>query len=116
MQIPQWTKPALMGAGAGAVALAIVGFNWGGWMTGGSATEMSAQRTSIALVEALTPYCVLKARTDPNSVSLLMELKAASTYERRVFVEKAGWATPLGAEEPMRELAQACYKVLTEEV
>ena len=30
-------KPALWGAAAGAIALAIVGFNWGGWVTGGTA-------------------------------------------------------------------------------
>jgi hypothetical protein len=28
MNIPEWTKPALVGAGAGAIALAIVGFSW----------------------------------------------------------------------------------------
>ena len=27
-------KPALMGAVGGAIVLAIVGFNWGGWITG----------------------------------------------------------------------------------
>ena len=37
MEIPKETKaavkPALWGAAAGAIALAIVGFNWGGWVT-----------------------------------------------------------------------------------
>ena len=28
-------QPALWGAACGAIALAIVGFNWGGWVTGG---------------------------------------------------------------------------------
>jgi hypothetical protein len=34
MKLPAATKPFLWGAAAGAIALAIVGFNWGGWLTG----------------------------------------------------------------------------------
>jgi hypothetical protein len=37
MQIPAEVKPACWGAVGGAVALAIVGFMWGGWVTGGKA-------------------------------------------------------------------------------
>ena len=35
MQSPEWLKPALYGAACGAIALATVGFSWGGWVTGG---------------------------------------------------------------------------------
>ena len=41
MNIPEWLKPALYGAAAGAGALAIIGFTWGGWVTGGTAKEMA---------------------------------------------------------------------------
>jgi len=34
MKLPIETKPALWGAACGAIALAIVGFSWGGWVTG----------------------------------------------------------------------------------
>jgi hypothetical protein len=30
MQIPEWLKPGLYGAACGAVALAVIGFSWGG--------------------------------------------------------------------------------------
>ena len=43
MNIPIETKPALWGAAGGAVAAAIIGFTWGGWVTGGKA-ETSAAR------------------------------------------------------------------------
>ena len=95
MQIPEWTKPALLGAGTGAIALAIVGFNWGGWVTGGTAAEMSSKQSLAATASALTPYCVQMSQVDPKSTDILAEFEKASSYQRRGVVEKAGWATPL---------------------
>lgn len=113
MQIPEWTKPALTGAGAGAVVLAIVGFSWGGWMTGSAAAKMSSEESQAAVAAVLTPYCVEKSQMDPKSTDILAELDKASTYQRRGIIEKAGWATPLGAEKPDRDLAEACQTALT---
>lgn len=108
MQIPEWTKPALMGAGVGAIALAIVGFSWGGWVTGGTASEMSSKSSIAAVAAALTPYCVQNSQNDPKSADVMAELEKASSFQRRDIVVKAGWATPLGAENPDRALAEAC--------
>ena len=41
MNAPSQLKPALWGAVGGAVALAIVGFTWGGWVTGGTARTLA---------------------------------------------------------------------------
>lgn len=114
MQIPEWTKPALIGAGAGAIALAIVGFNWGGWVTAKSAQQMSSQNSAEAVTVALMPYCLQNSKNDPDSVGVLVKLKEANSYQRRGIVEEAGWATPLGAERPDRALAEACQIALTE--
>ena len=54
MELPKWTEPALCGAGVGAIALAIIGFNWGGWVTGGTAAEMAEKSSRSAVAEALT--------------------------------------------------------------
>jgi hypothetical protein len=108
MHIPEWSQPALYGAAAGAVALAIVGFTWGGWVTGGTAQKMAANATVAGVVSAMTPYCLALSKSDPRSVEVLAELKAAQGYNRRGVIEKAGWATPLGAEKPNSELAKAC--------
>ncbi|MCY0093341.1 hypothetical protein [Hoeflea ulvae] len=112
MQIPKWTQPALLGACAGAVALAIVGFNWGGWMTSTSAADMSNDESKAAVAMVLTPYCVQKSENDPLAAGVLAELKDANGYKRRGIVEKAGWATPLGADKPDRDLAEACQIAL----
>ena len=112
MQIPPWVKPAVYGAGAGAVALAIIGFTWGGWVTGGAAQKMASSASLTAVADAMTPYCIEKSKIDPRSVEVLAELKAAKGYNRRGVIEKAGWATLLGAEQPNSDLARACEAAL----
>jgi len=66
MEISKETKaavqPVLWGAAAGAIALAIVGFNWGGWVTAGAAETLANSRAATAVVAALTPICVEKFR------------------------------------------------------
>lgn len=113
MNFPDGTKPALLGAVLGAIAVSIIGFNWGGWVTGGSATEMSNEVSTAAVASALTPYCVLKSKNDPKYSVVMTELAEANDWKRRSIVEDAGWATPLGAESPHRELAEACQSALS---
>ncbi|MDP3315678.1 MAG: hypothetical protein Q8M47_06385 [Devosia sp.] len=113
MQFPSWLKPGLTGAAVGAIGLAIVGFSWGGWVTGGSAKEMASKASTSAVAMALTPYCVERAGT-LDAATALTEIKGASAYSRKGMVEKAGWATPLGADKPNAELAQACQLKLAE--
>ena len=113
MKLPVWTKPAAYGAVGGALVLAFAGFTWGGWTTAGAAEELARKQAVAAQVEVLTPYCVERAGTDPNSVALMAELMAATGTARLGMIEKAGWATPLGAEAPHRELARACQLALT---
>jgi hypothetical protein len=113
MQFPEWTKPALTGVAAGAIAISIIGFNWGGWVTGGAAAKMSSDNSAAAVVLALTPYCIRNSENDPGAAAILVELEDASSYQRHTVVSDAGWATPLGADEPSRALADACEDVLS---
>jgi alpha/beta superfamily hydrolase len=112
MQIPTWTQPAISGAVVGAAALAIIGFGWGGWVTGGNAKEMAQDAASTATVAAMTPYCVARSKSDPNSAKVFAALKAADDYDRSDIIAKAGWATPLGAKSPNDALATACTTAL----
>ena len=115
MNIPEWVKPAAIGAVFGAVALSIVGFSsWGGWHTRASAEEYAASETAEGIALALTPYCLAHSKNDPDAMAVLAELEAASGYNRRGVLEKAGWATPLGAEKPNSALAAACATELEE--
>ena len=112
MNTPEWLKPAIYGAIAGAVALAIVGFSWGGWVTGGSAERMAADKARQEVVAALVPICVEQSRLDPQAGETLALLKETSRYKRDEMIMKAGWATMPGSEDPNRSVASACMEQL----
>ncbi len=113
MKMPVWIIPALYGAGVGAIALAVIGFSWAGWVTESTAKKQSDNASMTAISLALTPYCLAQSKSDPRSVEVLAELKAAAGYNKRGVIEKAGWATPLGAEKPNTDLARACADALS---
>jgi len=101
-------KTVLIGAALGAVVLAFVGFKWGGWVTGGTAEKQAADRADSAVTMALAPICVEKFRGAPDAAAQLSSLQKLSPYEQRGFVEKGGWATPVGSKDPNVSVARAC--------
>jgi hypothetical protein len=108
MNIHPSLKPALWGAAGGAAALAIIGFAWGGWVTGGSAQRNAESQASSAVVAALAPICLDQFQQTSNSALQLAELKKISSYAQSSFVEKAGWATMPGSTSPSSGVAKAC--------
>lgn len=112
MNAPPWLKPGLYGAGAGAVALAIAGFTWGGWVTGGTAEAMASDRARLEVVSALVPFCVANSQADPDLSRITAELEGASSYKRPDILIQAGWATMPGADEADRDVAKACAVTL----
>lgn len=115
MQIPTWLKPALTGAAVGAVATMALGFTQGGWYLGSSAQTMAEKQSAIAVVAALAPICVSQSKADPQAAMKLRELDAVtSSYGRRDFVMKAGWATMPATDAPNRDVAMACAEAIAE--
>jgi hypothetical protein len=112
MNIPKWLKPGLYGAAVGAVALAIVGFAWGGWVTGGTAEKMASELGRLEVVAALVPICVEQSKQDPQASETLVELKKANSYQRSDMLMKTGWATMPGSSDPDRYVAKACMEQL----
>jgi len=117
MEISSETKaavrPALWGAVAGAIALAIVGFSWGGWVTGGTAETLARNSAATAVVAALAPICVEKFRQAADASTNLVEMKKATyAWDQSKFVEKGGWATMPGSTEPNSAVAKACAESL----
>lgn len=102
----------LQGAAAGAVLTLIVGFNWGGWVTGGTAKEMVQRSTSSAVVTALSPICVDKFQQSAGAAGNMVELKKVSTYQQGSFIEKGGWATLPGNDNANSAVARACAEML----
>ena len=93
METPTQLKPALWGAVGGAVALAILGFTWGGWVTSSKAGVLARQQVQAALVEVLTPMCVDKFNRATDVQARLVELKnITSSWDRERFVRDHDWA------------------------
>ncbi len=107
-------KLVALGAIGGAIVLAIIGFAWGGWVTGGSAQEMAKEMADEAVIDRLAPICVTQFNQDPEKDKKLQELKEISSYQRGDYVEKQGWATMPGEKEPDSEVANECAKRLVE--
>jgi len=92
----------------------IVGFNWGGWVTGGTAQKMSAKMAQDAVVQRLAPICVVQFNQDLGKIQKLRELKAVSSYQRNDYVKEQGWATMPGEEKPDNRVADACAELLVQ--
>jgi len=114
MKIPVETKPALWGIAGGAIALAIVGFTWGGWVTGSKAETTATQRANAAVVVALAPVCVEKFKRATDVPANLAALKKADSWSQGDFVEKGGWAAVPGSNSPeqVSAVAKACAVLL----
>ena len=103
MNYPDRLKPYVLGAASGAALAMVVGFTWGGWMTGSDARQMSKTMSHDNVIAALVPICVAKANAD-------------SSREAKLETIRDGWATMPGTEIPNRDLAQACFDALEPEL
>lgn len=111
LQVP-WFKPAAWGVILGSIATMIVGFAWLGWTLGSTAERMAAERTSAAVVVALTPACVTTFMQQPGAAAKLAEFQKIESWRQREFIEAGGWATPRGDKTPHAGLATACAEEL----
>lgn len=112
MKALEWLKPGIGGAAIGGLAIAIIGFTWGGWVTASTAERMASQQAQLEVVAALVPICVEQSNNDPQVVATMAKLKDASSYKRSDMLMDAGWATMPGSSEPNRNVAGACMKEL----
>ncbi|MEQ9247340.1 MAG: hypothetical protein RLO21_15250 [Nitratireductor sp.] len=110
----QPTKSTLVWAcAAAAVATMILGFTWGGWVTGGTSRDLATTAGTAARGELAGAICVERFNAAPNAAGRLAELKAiTSASAKRQFVEAGGWATMPGQTSPDRRGVEACADAL----
>jgi alpha/beta superfamily hydrolase len=112
MEMPSQVTPAFWGANCGAWAVAIVGFSWGGWVTGSTAEALATQRSTQAVVAALAPICVENFNRGNDASAQLAELKKAKSWEQAAFITKGGWAAIPGAASVDRAMAISCAEMI----
>jgi hypothetical protein len=90
----QASKAVLFWACAGSVIVAaVVGFTWGGWVTGGSAQKMAANAAAQGRQEVAAVVCIDRFMAAPDVGVQLTALKGiSSSYQREKFVQDGGWA------------------------
>ncbi len=101
-------KFGVWGLICGAVIAMIIGFAWGGWVTGGTAQTTA----EAAVVDRLVPICVAQFNQNPEKDKKLEELKKTNSWERDKYVKEQGWATMPGEKEPDSEIADKCAEQL----
>ena len=112
MKLPENTSAYVWGAAIGAIAVAIVGFSWGGWVTGGTSMKNSVAAASDAKVAALAPICAERFRAQGDSAVKIAELAKSSSWDRGNVVEKSGFATMPGSKTTDSDVARACAEIL----
>jgi hypothetical protein len=111
----QPSKTLLVWSCAGCVVVAlVVGFTWGGWVTGGTAQRMAGAAGDTSRYELASVICVERFLEAPDARVQLTALKAIdSSYAQRQFIEDGGWATMPSKDKPARQTAELCAKVLS---
>ncbi len=107
-------KGALAAAAAGGVAVALIGFVWGGWITSTKAERMVSSAVTDAVVDRLAPMCVSNFGGDPNKAEKLQAMKKVDSWNRAEYVGKQGWATMAGEEDSDSRVARRCAELLAE--
>jgi hypothetical protein len=109
LQQYQASKTVLFWACAGSViAATIVGFSWGGWVTGGSAMEMAEESAAQARQELAAVVCVDRFMAAPDAGVQLTVLQEITTPRAQgKFVEDGGWAIIVPASSPTDYKARA---------
>jgi hypothetical protein len=103
------SKAVLFWACAGSVIAAIiVGFSWGGWVTGGSAQEMAEESAAQARQELAAVVCVDRFMAAPDAgVQLTALQEMERSYQQSKFVQDGGWAIIVPASGPTDYKARA---------
>ncbi len=57
------------------VATLVIGFGWGGWVTGGTATQMAADAAAGARAQLAATTCISRFEKSPGAAAELASLK-----------------------------------------
>lgn len=110
MSARESVKPAIWGAVGGAIAATVIGFNFGGWVLAGTASEMESASAEAAIVQAFTPLCVAKAE---QQAAQLSAFKSESRWKQKTFVIESGWVENV-SEKYQDDVAKSCASTLAE--
>ncbi len=96
------------------VATMVVGFTWGGWVTGGTAQDRADKAAEQAVAALAADICFKRYLASPDARTNLTALNEESVYRRNGVLEDGGWVTFADREEPIDGAAKLCAERLAE--
>ncbi|AVF03555.1 MULTISPECIES: hypothetical protein [Devosia] len=96
------------------VATMVVGFTWGGWVTGGAAQERAEAASVQAVAQLAADICFSRYLAAPDARASLVALTEESSFRRSGVLEDGGWVTFAGRENPIDGAANLCARQLAE--
>ena len=106
-------KLLLGGAAVGAIVLAIIGFAWGGWVTGNTAQQMAATAAENSVVNRLATICVEQYNQAPEKDQKLKTMMKKNAWERGDYVAEQGWATMPGEKNHDGTVSRKCAELIS---
>jgi hypothetical protein len=97
-------------------ATMFIGFNWGGWVTGGTAAQMATSAADRARTELTAAVCVTQFDRGTDKTAMLASLARTDSWKRADFIEKGGWVTLPGIDKAVSGAADLCAKQLTDAI
>ena len=82
----------------------VIGFTWGGWVTGGTAQEMTQEaRRNLAAT-----FCVNRFLAASDAATQHAAFMEISDWQRDEFIQEGGWAKMPALERPLAGIADLC--------
>jgi hypothetical protein len=103
-----------LGLVVGCILTLLIGFNFGGWVTGSKSLALIEDASVARVTAALLPRCVSRAKKDPAFDEKLGKIKTAAAYKQVQLISAENWAELPGTNAVNRSLATACIKELTQ--
>jgi len=101
-----WSSVALV------VATMVIGFTWGGWVTGGTAQQLTKKAVGKARAQLIAGVCVQRFKADANFPRQLVALKKIDPWDRGDFIEKGKWTLIPGVKGSSDSAASICAQKL----
>ena len=86
----------------------IIGFTWGGWVTGATATDRAQQAAQKAEAQLAANLCVSRFEKATDAASELAALKSTEFWQREDFIAKGPWLKLPGMDRPIQGAASLC--------
>lgn len=93
-----------------AVLTVVIGFSWGGWVTGGTAQELVQE----ARRDLAATFCVQRFLAEPDAGAQHASLMETGSWQRDDFVQKGGWAKLPELDRPIAGVAGLCAEKLAD--